>query len=331
MVTLSGRVEPMSIEYLEQNPYQVRVIQDEGLKALINSIKTYGFVGHLEARINPNNPEGKRQLVYGHRRLRAATLAGLKTVPVKTVERTNEEMRALSYIENGTVEPLSYWDEGLHFKQLQDGGMSIREIAEAIGKSKGYVQGRLDVLRLPEGPLREAAQNNQIDMSVATVLLTMPAEERDELFERAQSGEITATDLRRIRQYRNNSLVVGDRNDLGGIVYTIPEVKHVEMKPPRLEILPSPSLYSDIEMDEDIPGPSIENTIERVVHMDSTLFHKKTPAEFAANLLIQLRAVVPNLEANAVKADRSSYNEDERAEYDDLVSRLFEFLVMNPR
>jgi len=327
------KIEPMPIEYLDPNPFQVRVIDEAGLAGLVQSIERYGFVGSLEARTNPWNPMGRKQLVYGHRRKRAAELAGLKTVPLRTVEYTDEQMRELAYVENGTVEPLSYWDEAVHFKRLSDAGMSMTQIATTIGKSKGYVQGRLDVLRLPEGPIKEAAKANQIEMTVCNVLLTMEEAEREHLFESVKKGEMTASELRAIRSAIGNKTFVPDGSSTGEdgrSVFTIlkPEVA----KLPQLvkEPLVVPERFGpvglDIDKDPELPMPPAEGIMRGIRIPDVTVISPKTGRDWAERVLNQMRGVVPILENNAAKADFTTLSPAEAHELKDLRDKAAEIL-----
>jgi ParB family chromosome partitioning protein len=202
------RPQPVPIIRLEPNPFQPRLaIDPHALEPLTASIAEFGFMGHVEARPHPGDAT-RLQIVFGHRRVRAAELAGLSTVPVAVVPRTEDEMRRASYIENVTQEPLTYWEEGQYFRRMQDElFLSIAELGALCGKSKGYVQNRLDVLRLPEGSaLREAAQGDEVTMTAALALLGMDRPEQEALFDRLQAGEITSDDLKALRKARNHPL-----------------------------------------------------------------------------------------------------------------------------
>ena len=315
---VAPKVEMMPIEYLEPNPFQVRSIDVANLGGLIRSIEKFGFIGVLEARPNPYTPLGKLQLVYGHRRLRAAELAGLKKVPVRRVDYSDQVMRQLVYIENGTVESLSPYDEGLHFKSFQDAGMSMQQIADVTHKSKGYVQARLDLLRLPEGPIKEAAKKNELDITFFTVLLNYPPELQMSRFEAAQRGEVTATQLRQERA----SLREGD--------HLIAEFT----KPQAASTIPlvSPEIAAaeaSLALDEEVEGPDTTRLADQVLrrtYFDSTLFSAKNGRDWAERVLVQMRGVVPILEANCAKADFTTLSEGEVEELLGLRNRTHELL-----
>ena len=319
----SEKIEPIPISYLDPNPFQIRAIDVANLGGLIRSIERYGFIGHLEARYNPYNPSGRKQLVYGHRRLRAAELAGLTKVPVKTVDYSDAQMRELAYIENGTVEPLSYWDEAQHFKALQDAGLSMQKIAETIGKSKGYVQGRLDVLRLPDGPLRDAAKTGQVEMTICNILLTMDEADRDHLFEEVKAGRLTASDLRAIRSAANRSAAADDH--VIEIAYAPVEMTPFE-RPRALESLEGIELDLDPDLEGPDPAKLLEGTKLRRVYFDSTTFRGKTGRDWAERVMIQMRAVVPILRENCARADFTTLSDQEAVELRGLRDEATELL-----
>ena len=78
-VKAESAAEEVLIKKITANPYQPRrVFDEEKLEELAASIKEFGVVQPLVVRAKGKGYE----LVAGERRLRAATLAGLKTVPV---------------------------------------------------------------------------------------------------------------------------------------------------------------------------------------------------------------------------------------------------------
>jgi ParB family chromosome partitioning protein len=198
------RPQPVPIARLEPNPFQPRLaIDPAALGPLVDSIRDLGFMGHVEARPHPDDAS-RLQIVFGHRRVRAAELAGLDAVPVAVVPRTDEELRRASYVENATHEALTYWEEGSYFKRMQEElFLTFEAIGALVGKSKGYVQNRMDVLRLPAGPLREAAQGDAVTMTVVLALLNLTVPEQEALFARVQAGELTSADLKALRKARN--------------------------------------------------------------------------------------------------------------------------------
>ena len=82
-------VQEVPIGLIKPNPFQPRQsFDEEKLQELATSIQEHGFYGHLLVR-----KRGRwYQLAYGERRLRAAQLAALDTVPVQVRDLTDEQM-----------------------------------------------------------------------------------------------------------------------------------------------------------------------------------------------------------------------------------------------
>lgn len=195
------KVTPMPVGYLVANPFQPRLIIDQvELQPLIDSIQRYGFMGHIEARHDPVDQTRPLQIVFGHRRVEAAKQAGLKTVPVAITERSDDQMRQITFVENAARKALTYWEEALFLGTMKrELGLSVRQIAEALSLSRTYVQERLDFLKLQEGPLRTAVERDEIGFSVARFLMQMPEADREDLLARVRHGDLNVTDLRMLR------------------------------------------------------------------------------------------------------------------------------------
>lgn len=168
----TGRPQPVQIDAILPNPWQPRHnINSADLRPLAESIRNYGFIGHLEVRTDPFTQQP--QLVYGHRRLEAARLAGEKTLPALTVEYSDEEMIELALLENVTAMGLSPWEEAQQMdlirKNLQ---LSVRGLAEFMGVNKGWVENRLSLLESPEH-IRDLLREGQIEMTVAILVNRM--------------------------------------------------------------------------------------------------------------------------------------------------------------
>ena len=93
-----GRREvELPIEEIRPNPYQPRKEFDKkALEELSESIKTHGIFTPLLVRKSVSGYD----LITGERRLRAAKMAGLKTVPAIQVEFTEEQMMEIAILEN---------------------------------------------------------------------------------------------------------------------------------------------------------------------------------------------------------------------------------------
>ena len=134
---------------IRPNPYQARE-QFEGLEELAEAIRQQGFISRLRVRPDPEET-GYFQLVYGERRLRAARLAGLTSVPCEIAEHSDAELIEIGLAENIQRQDLTPLEEARAFRLfIDERGYSIRRLAERLGKNKSYVEDRLLLLRVPK-------------------------------------------------------------------------------------------------------------------------------------------------------------------------------------
>ena len=131
-----GAVE-IPVESIRPNPYQPRKTFDkEKLKELSESIKKHGIIQPLVVRKKGLNYE----LVAGERRLRAARLAKLQTVPVLVREYDEKQMRELSLVENIQRHDLNPLEEAKAIQELmKQFDYTQAQAAERLGRSRAAV------------------------------------------------------------------------------------------------------------------------------------------------------------------------------------------------
>jgi ParB family chromosome partitioning protein len=129
------------------NPNQPRyTFDEESLLELAQSIKEHGIIQPLIATKKGDEYE----LIAGERRLRAAKIAGLKTVPM--IIRTYDEQQKLeiAVIENIQRHNLNPLEEAMAFQRLADDfNLTQEEVAKKMGKSRSAVANTLRLLNLP--------------------------------------------------------------------------------------------------------------------------------------------------------------------------------------
>lgn len=143
----AGRVLFLPVERIRANPSQPRRFFDpERLEALSQSIARYGVLQPLSVRKRQEHYE----LISGERRLRAATMAGLREVPCLLVSVNMEESSVLALVENLQRENLSILEEAQGISRLIEiFGLSREEAARRLGMSPSAVANKLRLLRLP--------------------------------------------------------------------------------------------------------------------------------------------------------------------------------------
>jgi ParB family chromosome partitioning protein len=135
-------VRNIPVDRVDPNPNQPRLAIDQaGLDDLTASVKEHGVLQPILVR---PLPAGRYQLVAGERRWRAATAAGMETIPALIEDIDDETAIEISVIENLQREDLSPIDEAMIYdKMIRQHGYSIRKLAQKLGKDKGYLENRL--------------------------------------------------------------------------------------------------------------------------------------------------------------------------------------------
>jgi ParB family chromosome partitioning protein len=151
-------VVDLLIREVMPNRHQPRTrFASESLDELAESIRIHGVLEPIIVREIPLTAfEGhgrQYELIAGERRWRAATRAAISTIPALVLPESTSDQAALelAITENLQREDLHPIDEAIAFGRMQrDLGYSYAQIAERLGKSKGYVQNRIRLLQLDE-------------------------------------------------------------------------------------------------------------------------------------------------------------------------------------
>ena len=152
------------------NPNQPRKhFEASELKSLALSIKQDGILQPLVVSIDGDN----YSLIAGERRLRAAKIAGLKTVPVIIKEGTPEELLRLALIENIQRSDLSIIEEARAYESLiKEFGLTQEACARKVGKDRSTVANALRILMLPVEVQGDLA-NKKLSMGHGRALLSL--------------------------------------------------------------------------------------------------------------------------------------------------------------
>ncbi len=160
-----------------------RIRCDESLAALAESIREHGIIEPLIVRrVLGVGGEAEFTLVAGERRLRAAEMAGLTTVPVVSVEAGEVDAAILAIIENLHREDLSMFEEAASIQSLISlTGMTQEACAKKLSVSQSYVANKLRLLRLSEGEQEKIEENGLTERHARALLRLEDEEERVEV------------------------------------------------------------------------------------------------------------------------------------------------------
>ncbi len=192
-----GRKElELPINEIRPNPYQPRKEFDKkALEELSESIKTHGIFTPLLVRKSVSGYD----LITGERRLRAAKMAGLKTVPAIEVDFTEEQMMEIAILENVQREDLNPIEEAAAYDSLvKKLGYTQEKLAERVGKSREYCANIMRLLKLPN-EVQKMVVNKQLTMSHVRPLLALDDEEK--IYEAAEKVKRDKMSVREVEAY----------------------------------------------------------------------------------------------------------------------------------
>jgi ParB family chromosome partitioning protein len=160
------------IALIRPNRYQPRInFREADLAELATSIEAQGVLQPLLVRRADHGYE----LVAGERRLRAAKLAGLDTVPVLVRDISDKEMLEISIVENIQRENLNPVEEAEAYHRLMtEFSLTQEVVAQRVGKSRSAVANFLRLRQLAE-PIKESMMDGALSMGHARALLSLEA------------------------------------------------------------------------------------------------------------------------------------------------------------
>lgn len=154
-VRVANRDE-VDINSIVPNSKQPRYVFDlDQLHELAASIKE---VGILQPPVVRDIGDGKFELIMGERRLRAAKIAGLLTIPIIIRETSNNDLLREALLENIHRSQLNPLEEAAAYQNLlRDFNYTHEELATKIGKSRPAITNALRLLNLPPAVQKRVA------------------------------------------------------------------------------------------------------------------------------------------------------------------------------
>ncbi len=167
------------IEAIARNPRQPRQsVKNDELQELAQSIRQHGVIQPL---IVSPAMGGSYILIAGERRLEAARLAGLTTVPVVVRSASDQQLLELALIENVQRADLNPIEEAEAFRHLaKDFGLSHDAIASRVAKSRVAVTNTLRLLEASSA-VKQALVDEKISEGHARALLALTSAKAQEI------------------------------------------------------------------------------------------------------------------------------------------------------
>jgi len=169
----------VNVDEINFSPLNYRkYFSEEALQEFAEELKQHGMISPITIRVATTNGY---ELVAGERRLRAARMAGMLTVPAAIVSLTDEQVTEIQLAENLQRENPHPMDEAQAIKRMQDNNQTSEEIALRLGKSKKFIYVRLKLINLVE-PVREMFYANVLTIQDALEIATISREGQEQFF-----------------------------------------------------------------------------------------------------------------------------------------------------
>ena len=290
-MNLEERVLQVPIEDIIPNRFQPRLtFDDRGLEELASSIKQHGIIQPLVLR----RVNDKYEIIAGERRYKAATMAGLNTVPAIVSNIDDNQSAEVAIVENVQRRNLTPVEEARSYKNLLDKGyLTQSELAKKMGISQSAIANKLRLLNLDE-EVQQALLNNQISERHARSLLVLSnPEDQKKWLQKIIAERLTVRqldDALKSQMSDNSSNNEDDDTD-------IPLVKSLDIEAIRKEATELPKINED----SDIAKKLQEIERERMFNPEVI------PVEQATN---ESKGNFLNLQAPAINLDMPKINEN---------------------
>ena len=165
----SSSISEIELSRIKPNPNQPRTnFDEEALQELAASIKELGVISPITLK---ENADGTYLIIAGERRYRAATMAGLNTIPAYIRTAQDEQVMEMALIENIQREDLDAIEIALAYQRLMDEYQLTQEkMSERVGKKRATIANYLRLLKLP-AEIQMGVRDKKIDMGHARALL----------------------------------------------------------------------------------------------------------------------------------------------------------------
>jgi len=177
-----------------------RSMNDAKLNELAASIKAHGVLLPILLR----REGGRLEVVAGERRLRAARMAGLDSVPALVKELSSSQALEVALVENLQREDLNPIEQAEAYLRLQDEfGLTQEEVARRVGRDRSSVANALRLLKLPKQVQADLVEGALSEGHARALLgLERGADQiraRDEVIRRGLSVRATEALVRRLK------------------------------------------------------------------------------------------------------------------------------------
>lgn len=191
-----GELLHLKVDEIQENPFQPRRdFSEPEIASLAESLKTHDLLQPVLVR----RVDGRYQLISGERRLRAATLAGWKTIPARVRDADDRLVAELAIVENLQRKDLNPVEKALSFKRYLDQHRCTQdELAQRLKLDRSTIANLVRLLELPQQAL-DAIRTGLVTAGHARALLPLgDARQQVAYCERIVREELSVRDVERL-------------------------------------------------------------------------------------------------------------------------------------
>jgi len=167
------------VDLIQPGPFQPR--QDMAAQALEELAQSIDRQGVMQPVVVRPLDSGRFELIAGERRWRACQLSRRASIPAIVKAVSNRDAISMALIENIQREDLSPLEQALALRRLmEEFGLTQRETADAVGKSRESVANLLRLLGL-EAETRQLLGEGKLELGHAKVLLAVEGPDQAKL------------------------------------------------------------------------------------------------------------------------------------------------------
>tara|TARA_B100000315_G_scaffold257839_1_gene308058 strand:- start:296 stop:1147 length:852 start_codon:yes stop_codon:yes gene_type:complete len=165
---------------------------------LVESIKHNGILQPVLVR---ETPDEKFELIAGERRWRAASLAGLQTIPAMVKQVSDHEVMELALIENIQRSDLTVIEVARAYQRLiREFSLTQDQLSTRVGKTRSSVANVMRLLTLPHD-VQEFVESGSLTLGHAKVLLSLAnVDEQQAWAKRVVQEKLSVRDLEGLLQ-----------------------------------------------------------------------------------------------------------------------------------
>lgn len=190
-----------------------KYFSEQSLNELAASIRENGVIQPIIIE----KKDDRYSVIAGERRLRAARLAGLETIPAIVRDYPSESLLQIALIENIQREDLNPIEEATAYNTLlKETSVKQEELAGRVGKSRSAIANSLRLLKLPQN-MQDALAEGTISPGHARALLSVSDPgDRSTLFARIIDKRLSVREAERLAEGGAEALAAGLAEESAG-------------------------------------------------------------------------------------------------------------------